>query len=186
MLRKVFTVTLSFALYSASVSSLAMTLSSPDIVHGEHLSKTQEFSGGGFDCGGENLSPELSWSDAPEGTKYFAISVYDPDAPTGSGWWHWQVVNIPAEVSMLPAGAGSLGSKVIPTGSKTIENDYGQRSFGGACPPKGNGPHRYQFTVYALPKKLDLPENPSSALVGFQLNAFSLGSATIEAVYQRK
>lgn len=153
------------------------TLSSQDITAGKMMPKAQEFQG--FGCTGGNLSPQLAWSGAPEGTKAFAVTVYDPDAPTGSGWWHWQIVNIPAGVTSLAAGANA------PEGSLQIKNDYGVAAFGGACPPPGHGIHRYQFTVHALSKKLELPEDPSGALTGYMINAHSLGSATLEALYKR-
>ena len=97
-------------------------LSSTDIVDGKFMSQDQEFSG--FGCSGGDLSPQLSWSNAPKGTKSFAITAYDPDAPTGSGWWHWQLVNIPTTVSEVSAGAGSTTEDLAPQGSSQIQNDY--------------------------------------------------------------
>ncbi|WP_319381815.1 YbhB/YbcL family Raf kinase inhibitor-like protein [Thiomicrorhabdus sp.] len=170
-------------LLSQSVWADSLTLSSSDIAQGKYMSKAQEFNG--FGCRGENLSPQLSWSGAPEGTQAFAIFAYDPDAPTGSGWWHWQVVNIPKEATSLPAGAGAADISALPQGSVQIANDYGAKGFGGACPPEGHGDHRYQFTIYALSKKLELPENASGALTGYMVKAHSLGSSTIEALYKR-
>jgi len=159
------------------------TLKSKDISHGDFMKKTQEFQG--FGCSGGNLSPQLSWSGAPKGTEAFAIMAYDPDAPTGSGWWHWQLVNIPKNVTNLASGAGDMSKNQAPKGSRHISNDYGAKGFGGACPPEGDGAHRYQFTVHALSKKLELPEDPSGALTGYMVNAHSLGSSTIEALYKR-
>ena len=159
------------------------SLTSKDIAHGDFMSKEYEFQG--FGCNGDNLSPQLSWSGAPEGTKAFAVLVYDPDAPTGSGWWHWQVVNIPANVTNLVKGAGSPKGDKMPEGSIQNTNDYGIKGFGGACPPKKNGAHRYQYTVHALSKKIDLPDNASGALTGYLVNAHSLASSTIEALYKR-
>jgi len=161
----------------------SFTLSSTDIEHGEFMKSAHEFQG--FGCVGDNMSPQLSWSGAPEGTAAFAITVYDPDAPTGSGWWHWQLVNIPKNVTSLPAGAGDLSKNLTPKGSLHISNDYGFAGFGGACPPPGHGAHRYQFTIHALSKKLELPENASGALTGYMINGHSLGSSTIEALYKR-
>lgn len=158
-------------------------LTSTDITAGKHMNKTQEFNG--FGCSGSDLSPQLSWSGAPAGTVAYAITAYDPDAPTGSGWWHWQVVNIPAEVTSLAAGAGKPDNTKIPKGARQIENDYGITGFGGACPPQGDKAHRYQFTVHALSKKLDLPANPSGALTGYMINSNSLGSSTLETLYKR-
>ena len=168
----------------ASADSHEMTLDSDDIAHGDFMAKAQEFEG--FGCDGDDQSPQLSWSGAPEGTEAFAVFAYDPDAPTGSGWWHWQIINIPADVTELAAGAGSTDSKNIPEGSQQMRNDYGSVGFGGACPPPGDGAHRYQFTVYALPAPLDIPADASAALTGYMVNANALASATIEALYKRE
>jgi Raf kinase inhibitor-like YbhB/YbcL family protein len=122
----------------------------------------------------------------PENTKSFAITVYDPDAPTGSGWWHWQIVNIPNTASELDTGAGSSSTKVAPEGSLQIINDYGIRGFGGACPPKGHGVHQYKFTIHALSvEKLELPDNASGALAGYMINANTIEAFTLEALYKR-
>jgi len=162
----------------------SLTVTSQDIEQGKPMNKAQEFNG--FGCAGDDRSPHLKWSGAPEGTKSFAITAYDPDAPTGSGWWHWQAVNIPVAVNELAAGAGQPGANRMPEGSMQIENDYGSRGFGGACPPQGHGVHRYRFTVHALSTdKLELPENASGALAGYMINAHTLESATLEALYQR-
>jgi len=163
----------------ASNSALAgsLTLSSTDIANAKFMAKAQEFQG--FGCSGGNQSPQLSWSGAPAGTAAFAIMVHDPDAPTGSGWWHWQLVNIPKDVTSIAAGA------MAPAGSQQMNNDYGVKGFGGACPPPKHGVHRYQFTVHALSQKLELPENASGALTGYMVKAHSLASSTIEALYQR-
>jgi Raf kinase inhibitor-like YbhB/YbcL family protein len=131
-----------------------------------------------FGCSGGNLSPQLSWKNAPAETKSFAVSIFDPDAPTGSGWWHWIVANIPAKVTELPKGAGSQGG-VMPEGSFTATNDAGTPGYIGACPPAGQI-HRYVVTVKALKvEKLDLPPNASGALVGFMTNMNKIGEATI-------
>ncbi len=159
------------------------SLQSHDISHGKTMNKAQEFEG--FGCNGDNVSPQLSWSNTPKGTEAFAVLAYDPDAPTGSGWWHWQIVNIDKEATTLVAGAGDINTNLAPKGSLQITNDYGFKGFGGACPPEGHGVHRYQFTVHALSQKLELPENASGALTGYMVNTYSLGSSTIEALYQR-
>jgi hypothetical protein len=168
---------------SAACMASDFTLSSSDIKHGEFMPKTQEFVG--FGCKGGNQSPQLSWSNAPEGTKAFAVTAYDPDAPTGSGWWHWQIVNIPVNVTSLAAGSGDQSNEQAPKGSRQIDNDYGVAGFGGACPPEGHGAHRYQFTVHALSKKLTLPENASGALTGYMINGHTIASSTIESLYKR-
>lgn len=175
---------LSLAIFlSGSALADSFKLSSKDISPGKFMSNAQEFQG--FGCSGGNLSPQLSWAGAPKGTEAFAILAYDPDAPTGSGWWHWQIVNIPKDASALAAGAGNPSKKLTPPGSTNLKNDYGAIGFGGACPPKGHGVHRYQFTIHALSKKLDLPKDASAALVGYMVHANSLGSSTIEALYKR-
>ena len=163
----------------------AFTLSSPDIPSGGSVPPHFEFDG--FGCSGRNESPALQWSGAPEGTKSFAVTVYDPDAPTGSGWWHWVVYNIPASATGLPEGAGSADGKGLPVGSAQGRTDFGAPGFGGACPPKGDKPHRYIFTVYALKtEKLDLPADATAALVGFMIHANQLGKASFQARYGRK
>lgn len=147
------------------------------------LTKTQEFSG--FGCDGQNISPELHWRDAPKGAKSFAVTVYDPDAPTGSGWWHWVVFNIPSFVTSLPSDFGDLSKsqKINATQSVT---DYGKAGFGGACPPKGDKPHRYFFTVHALDVgHLDIDPKSSAALAGYMINAHSIGKATLVSYYGR-
>jgi len=154
------------------------TLSSADI--SGQLSNEQVFNG--FGCSGKNISPQLSWKDAPKGTKSFAITAYDPDAPTGSGWWHWVVFNIPKDKTTLEKGFGNKES------SNIIQSvtDYGKTGFCGACPPVGDKAHRYIFTVYALDvNKLDLNKNTSAALVGYMLNAHAIEKSSIMAYYGR-
>lgn len=140
----------------------------------------------GFGCTGKNISPALSWKNAPQGTKSFALMVHDPDAPTGgAGWWHWAVVNIPAATNMLPEGAGDKSGSKLPAGTMHVRTDFGFAGYGGACPPKGDKPHRYIFTLYALKTdKLDLPADASASLAGFMINANSLGSANFTVTYQ--
>lgn len=159
------------------------TLKSNDIRLGEFMDKAQEFKG--FGCDGGNISPQLSWTGAPKGTEAFAIFAYDPDAPTGSGWWHWQLINIPKTVTSIAANYGSLENKDQIQGSLHIKNDYGFAGFGGACPPEGHGVHRYQFTVFALSKKLELNDDASGALTGYMVKANALASSSIEALYKR-
>ena len=181
--RKTLVLLSSSLLWSSATLADALQLESRDIKHGEFMHAKHEFNG--FGCIGSNSSPQLSWHNIPKGTEAFAITVYDPDAPTGSGWWHWQLVNIPKHVTTLASGAGKPDSKTLPKGSIQIENDYGIAGFGGACPPVGDGIHRYQFTVHALSRKLDLPQGASGALAGYMINAYSLASSTIETIYKR-
>ncbi|MEM7172550.1 MAG: YbhB/YbcL family Raf kinase inhibitor-like protein [Pseudomonadota bacterium] len=153
-----------------------LILSSPDIAEGQHLDAAQVFQG--FGCEGGNAAPTLAWDHAPEGTKSVAVTVYDPDAPTGSGWWHWFAFNIPADVTGLRAGMA------MPDGAVQLVNDYGTLGFGGACPPPGEV-HRYQFKVHALGTVLEIDETVSNALAGYMVNANALASATITAIYSR-
>jgi Raf kinase inhibitor-like YbhB/YbcL family protein len=147
------------------------------------LSNDQVYSG--FGCTGKNISPALTWSGAPSGTKSFAVTVYDPDAPTGSGWWHWVVYNIPGTVTGLPEGAGSTGGK-LPAGAVQSHTDFGTPGFGGPCPPAGDKPHRYIFTVYALKaERIDAPDEASAAMVGFMIHANMLAKASLTAYYGR-
>jgi Raf kinase inhibitor-like YbhB/YbcL family protein len=153
---------------------------------GDYLGMTHVVSAdAGFGCAGDNKSPHLKWSGVPEGTKSFAVTCYDPDAPTGSGFWHWLVVNIPANVTELALGAGSKGG-AIPAGSLQTRTDYGFAGYGGPCPPEGDHPHRYLFTVYAvrvesLPVKADTP----AAQIGFNLHFNTLAKATIMGLFKR-
>ena len=164
------------------VHALAFELTSTDIKPGGRLGDRQVADG--FGCSGGNQSPQLSWKNPPAGTRSYAITVYDPDAPTGSGWWHWQVWNIPATVHTLAANAAAADA--LPAGAVVGRGDNGAVAYFGACPPPGDKAHRYVFKVHALKvDKLDLPENPMPALVGFMLNANSLGSASLTARFGR-
>jgi Raf kinase inhibitor-like YbhB/YbcL family protein len=162
----------------------SFVLSSPDINPGGTLTDAQVFDG--FGCTGKNVSPALKWSGAPTDSKSFAVTMYDPDAPTGSGWWHWVVYDIPATATELPEGSGVADGKRLPSGSVQAHNDFGAPAFSGACPPPGDKPHRYVFTVYALKiDKLDIPPGGTSALVRFMINANKLATATFTAQYGR-
>ncbi|RXJ76011.1 YbhB/YbcL family Raf kinase inhibitor-like protein [Arcobacter sp. F155] len=144
------------------------------------LTKAQEFNG--FGCSGENISPDLAWENAPKETKSFAVTVYDPDAPTGSGWWHWVVFDIPKDKLSLEKGFGSKEDKEI---IQSVTN-YGKTGFGGACPPKGDKAHRYIFTVYALDTdKLGLDKNTNPAIVGYYLNTHALAKASLISYYKK-
>ena len=137
-----------------------------------------------FGCSGGNQSPQLAWKNPPKGIRSYAVTAYDPDAPTGSGWWHWVVWNIPASVTSLPSGNGQ--SAALPEGAVAGRTDAGVAGYFGACPPAGSKPHRYIFKVYALKvDKLEVPDDPMPAMVGFMLKANSLGEATLTARYGR-
>jgi Raf kinase inhibitor-like YbhB/YbcL family protein len=139
----------------------------------------------GFGCSGGNKSPELAWSGAPDGTKSFALSVYDPDAPTGSGFWHWVVVNIPPDVTELPMDAGNPKANNLPRGARQIRTDFGSPGYGGPCPPAGDHPHRYIFTVFAVGMdQLQVDANTTAAVVGFMLHFNTLAKGELEGLYK--
>lgn len=162
------------------------TLASPDIKPGGTIAAEQVFNG--FGCTGKNISPALKWTGAPAGTKSFALLVHDPDAPTGgAGWWHWVVVNIPANVTELATDAGRADGTGMPKGAMQIATDFGGPGWGGPCPPAGDKPHRYNFTIYALKvEKLDLPPDAKASLAGFMVNANAIAKATLTGRYGRK
>ncbi|MFL5562627.1 MAG: YbhB/YbcL family Raf kinase inhibitor-like protein [Gemmatimonadaceae bacterium] len=158
-------------------------ITSPDIKAGSRIAARYVFNGMG--CTGENVSPTLQWSGAPAATKSFAVTVYDPDAPTGSGFSHWVVYNIPASTTSLPAGAGGSNGS-LPSGATQGITDFGQPGYGGPCPPAGDKPHRYIFTVFALKvDHLDLPASATPAYVGFNLYGNMLAKTTFTARYSR-
>src|SRR5215831_19220319 len=178
------------ALCMASLPAMALaagtfSLQSAEIKPGASIAEAQVYKG--FGCEGGNVSPSLAWKNAPAGTKSFALTVYDPDAPTGSGWWHWVMFNIPASVTSLSKGVGNPASGQTPKGAVQSKTDFGKAGYGGPCPPKGDKPHRYIFTVYALKvDKIDADENSSGALVGYMVNATKLDKASFTATYGRK
>jgi Raf kinase inhibitor-like YbhB/YbcL family protein len=156
----------------------AFTVVSDDVTAGGRLGEDQVYAGG-------NVSPQLRWEGFPAGTKSFAVSCYDPDAPTGSGFWHWSLFDIPVSVTELPRGAGSGDFTGLPAGAVHVRNDYGSRDFGGAAPPPGDGPHRYVFTVYAVDtEKLGPDADASAAYVGFNLRFHAIGRAQLVAEYE--
>ena len=153
---------------------MAFTLTSNDFKDGDVLPDAHVQAKG-------NRSPHLAWSGAPEGTKSFAITAYDPDAPTGSGFWHWTVANIPADLSEIPTGGP------VPAGAVEGRTDYGLPGFGGAAPPPGHGPHRYIFTVFAVDTEtLDVTPDNSGAVFGFNLHFHTLAKATLTATYENR
>jgi Raf kinase inhibitor-like YbhB/YbcL family protein len=163
-----------------AATAQTMTLTSPDIKPGARIADEQVYKG----CGGANISPALSWSGAPQGTKSFALSVYDPDAPTGSGYWHWVVFNIPPDVTSLAKNAGDLKDPAAPKGAVQSRTDWGVPGYGGPCPPKGDAPHHYHFTVFAVDlPKLEADENTTAATVGFMLHFHTLAKAELMGVW---
>lgn len=163
----------------------AFTLSSPDFTRGGPIPNEQAYDSWG--CTGANVSPALKWSGAPAGTKSFALLVHDPDAPTGgAGWWHWIVVDIPASATGLAKGAGKPDGSAMPPGAVSVNSDYGAPGYGGPCPPAGDKPHHYHFTLYALKvPKLDLPKGANASTAGFMVNANAIGKATLIGTYGR-
>jgi Raf kinase inhibitor-like YbhB/YbcL family protein len=160
----------------------SFSVTSSDCTDGETLPMPHV--SGVMGAGGEDRSPQLSWSGFPEGTKSFAVTVYDPDAPTASGFWHWAVFNIPASVTELPSGASTDG---LPQGAITLKNDGGVKQFLGAAPPPGHGPHRYFVTVHAVDvESLEVPEDATPAFLGFNLFSHTLARAAIVPVYENK
>lgn len=157
-------------------------LSSPSLMPGSAMPEKHVLNG--FGCQGANVSPALSWEYAPAGTQSFVVTAYDPDAPTGSGWWHWVVYNLPANTKTLSENASN--TQTLPVGSVEGRTDFGTPGYGGACPPAGDKAHRYVFTVHALKvTRIDLPADASAAMVGFMVNMNRLASASLQVHYQR-
>lgn len=156
----------------------AFTVVSDDIVPGGVLKDAQVYAEG-------NTSPQLRWEGFPAEAKSFAVTCFDPDAPTGSGFWHWVLFDVPVSVTELPTGAGSGSFEGLPAGAVQVRNDYGSRDFGGAAPPAGDGPHRYVFTVYAVDReKLGPDADASPAVVGFHLRFHALARAQLIGEYE--
>jgi Raf kinase inhibitor-like YbhB/YbcL family protein len=171
---------------SSAAFAQDMTLTSSDFKEGGNIANEQVFKG--FGCTGGNVSPALSWSGAPSGTKSFALTMYDPDAPTGSGWWHWVVFNIPPGTTSLPKAAGDTKKRLMPQSAIQSRTDFGTDGYGGPCPPSGDKPHHYQITVFAVDvDKLPDAKNDSAsaALVGFDLHFHTLAKATLTGLYSR-
>lgn len=162
----------------------SFTVTSTDVSDGETL-PTPHISGI-FGAGGEDISPQLSWSGFPEETKSFVVTVYDPDAPTASGFWHWAVVDIPASVTSLPSGAGDDKGSGLPDGAFQLANDAGLKRYLGAAPPEGHGPHHYFTVVHAVDvESLGIGEDASAAILGFNLFGHTLARAIITPIYEQ-
>jgi Raf kinase inhibitor-like YbhB/YbcL family protein len=166
---------------------MAFTVRSNSFKDGDYLAQEHILSADyGFGCEGGNKSPHLAWSGAPAGTKSFAVTCFDPDAPTGSGFWHWLVINIPANVTELPLDAGHRSSSKLPNGALATRTDFGTPGYGGPCPPAGDHPHRYLFTVFAAGSEtLQATADTSAAVIGFQLHFNTLAKAAIMGLYKR-
>lgn len=160
----------------------AFTVESSDVADGQQMGDAQIYNG--FGMSGENISPQLSWHGFPAETKGFAVTCFDPDAPTGSGFWHWIVLGIPASVTELPTDAGRADGSGLPAGAFSVRNDYGSKDFGGAAPPQGEPPHRYVFAVHALDTDdLGVNSDITPAIAGFNLRFHTIGRAIIVPVF---
>jgi Raf kinase inhibitor-like YbhB/YbcL family protein len=159
----------------------SFSVTSEDVTHGAMMSNKHVYNS--FGMSGENDSPELSWSGFPAETKSFAVTCYDPDAPTGSGFWHWLVIDIPVSVTSLPSGAGDASGR-LPGGAFHVRNDYGTKDFGGAAPPAGDEPHRYVFAVHAVDvDTLGIDSDVTPAVAGFNLRFHTLARGVLIPVY---
>ena len=182
MKRLMFMMVAAALMFAGDAGAERFTLKSDEL--GKRLAEAQVYSG--FGCRGKNISPALAWVNAPSETRSFAVTVYDPDARAGGGWWHWLIFNIPAGVTGLEADAGRIESNLAPAGSIQSVTDFGKPGFGGACPPKGDKAHRYIFTVYALNvAKLELDEKTNPAVVGSTLDRNAIAKASLISYYQR-
>jgi Raf kinase inhibitor-like YbhB/YbcL family protein len=158
----------------------AFILESTDVRQGEQVPDAHVYAGG-------NRSPQLSWGNAPAGTRSFVVTCFDPDAPTPSGFWHWVAVDLPPDVTSLPTGAGKEDGKGLPLGAFHCRNDFGTMGYGGPAPPKGDRPHRYYFVVHALDvEKLGVNEKTSPAAVSFTMLGHTLGRAALTPTYQAR
>ncbi|WP_010135719.1 YbhB/YbcL family Raf kinase inhibitor-like protein [Ochrovirga pacifica] len=183
MKQTTFVITFLLAITCSTYAQETFTLSSQNL--GGQATINEEFDG--FGCVGKNTSPELTWKNAPEGTKSFAVTMYDPDAPTGSGWWHWLIFDIAPDINQLVPDAGNIQSGLAPKGAIQSITDYGTQGYGGPCPPEGHGFHQYIITVYALDiQSLGLNANTNAAIVGFNLGNHTLAKASLVAYYKRE
>jgi len=166
---------------------MSLILTSASFKEGELLGVDHVLSEAfGFGCAGGNRSPQLAWSGAPAGTESFAVTCFDPDAPTGSGFWHWVVVNIPATVDALQLGAGDPAAGLMPAGALEVRTDFGKPGYGGPCPPQGANIHRYIFTLFAVGQEaLQVTADTSAAIIGFQLHFNTLEKASLTGLFQR-
>lgn len=175
---------LTLSIQGAVASGVSLKIRSDDINPSRAID--EKFIFNSFGCKGENLSPQISWINLPPRTQSLALTVFDLDAPTGSGWWHWVLLNIPISYKEIPRGFGTPNRFTINDGISQVRNDYSAFSYGGPCPPVGDKKHRYVFTIYALDTdKINLSDNASSALASFMIRKHTIAKSSIEAFYQR-
>ena len=173
------------ALMALAGPAWAFEISSPAI--GKDKTIQDKYTANSFGCSGQNVSLPLTWKNVPSGTKSLALTMYDPDAPTGSGFWHWSVVNIPVSTTSLPEDAGATGNAKLPAGAVQARSDAGSAAYFGPCPPKGDKPHRYIITIFAVKTdKLNVSPDTSGAVVGFMLHFNTLAKASVTYTYGRK
>ncbi|WP_446663598.1 YbhB/YbcL family Raf kinase inhibitor-like protein [Flexivirga sp. B27] len=168
--------------YSLLPQTASLTVTSETFADGDTLPDEQVYNDWGFSGG--NTSPQLSWSGAPEGTKGYVVTCFDPDAPTPCGFWHWLLLGIPADVTSLDLGAGD--GKNLPAGAFHARNDFGDKAYDGAAPPVGDRPHRYMFAVHAVGDDLGLDDSVSGAVAMFTTGGNLLARGVITATYQAK
>lgn len=179
-MKKIFVIASLFAAFALKAQTF--TLKSNEL--GGQATGRQVFNGSG--CNGSNLSPQLAWENAPAGTKSFAVTIFDEDAPTGSGWWHWLIFDIPATVNALSSGAGNIALNLAPAGAIQSVTDFKTQGYGGPCPPEGSKAHRYVVTVYALKTdKLGPDATANPALVGFMLEQNVIEKASLVFYFKR-
>ncbi|HZC42350.1 MAG TPA: YbhB/YbcL family Raf kinase inhibitor-like protein [Streptosporangiaceae bacterium] len=160
----------------------AFTVESNDVADGQQMSDAQVYNS--FGMSGQNISPHLRWHGFPAETGSFSVTCYDPDAPTGSGFWHWVLIDVPVSVTELPSGAASGDASGLPPGSFCVRNDYGSKDFGGAAPPAGDPPHRYVFAVHAVDsEKLGIDSDVSPAVAGFNLRFHTIARGLLIPVF---
>lgn len=170
--------------YDALPNLPEITVTSEDFSDGQTLPKPQ--ASAIFGAGGQDVSPQLSWTGFPAETKSFVVTCFDPDAPTAAGFWHWAVADIPATVTSLPADAGAPGSAALPDQAVTLRGDAGLAQFVGAGPPPGHGPHRYFFVVHAVDvESLELPEGASPSYLGFNLFSHAIARGSLVGLFEQ-
>lgn len=169
---------------SSIASAHGLTLHGPVTMSGDRIPHAQV--NDGYGCTGRNHSPALTWVRAPSNTRSLALTIFDLDAPTGSGWWHWVTYDIPSSAKGFEARAGTVGRPQLPAGTKQARNDFGQQGYGGPCPPKGDKPHRYVITLYALDvATLDAPADASPAMIGYLIHQHRIAQSSVTATYSR-